>query len=132
FKQFNIVGKAVGGLDQALFGSFDQKDGMFREGAASDKLSPMDVPSISLDSYVDQTGARPSLIKLDVEGFECEVLEGARKSLQQNKPRVWLELHPDFLKAQGRNWEDPINFLKSLGYQTIRFYSDFESATRAL
>jgi FkbM family methyltransferase len=128
FRRFEIVEKAVG-LDQILAGKFDPKDGMLREGGASDKLSPMNVPSISLDSYVDQSGEAPSLIKLDVEGFEYELLEGAQNTLQQNKPRLWLELHPDFLKAKGRSWQDPINILRSFGYQTIRFYSDFESPT---
>jgi FkbM family methyltransferase len=129
FRRFEVVERAVG-LDQILTGGFDQKARMLRQGDASDTLSPMNVPSISLDSYVNQSGAAPSLIKLDVEGFEYEVLEGGQESIQQNKPRVWLELHPEFLQAKGRNWQEPINLLKSFGYQIIRFYSDFKLPTR--
>jgi FkbM family methyltransferase len=128
FCRFDIVGKAVG-LDQILIGTFDRTDGMLRQGELPDKALPMKVPSISVDSYAKESGTPPSVIKLDVEGWECEVLQGAQKCLRQNKPRLWLELHPGFLKTKGRAWQDLINFLKSVGYQTVHFYSDFQSPT---
>jgi FkbM family methyltransferase len=38
----------------------------------------------TLDSLVD--GARPTFIKLDIEGFEMEALQGARKTIQRHAP----------------------------------------------
>ena len=35
--------------------------------------------------------ARLDFIKLDVEGFECEALDGARESIHQYQPWIWVE-----------------------------------------
>ncbi len=129
FQRFQIIATAVG-KDGTAKGVLDTKDGMLREGDTSDKLVPTEMPSISLDSYVEKTGIPPTIIKLDVDGFECQVLEGARQCLADHKPRLWLELHPDYLKAQGRSWEDPLSILKSAGYQTFDFYTDYHLPAR--
>jgi hypothetical protein len=63
-----------------------------------------DVPTISLDDYVEQTGARPTCLKIDVEGFECEVLAGARKTLA-SKPSIFIEIHPEHIPMYGGSIE---------------------------
>jgi FkbM family methyltransferase len=131
FQRFDIVGKAVG-LGEVVKGMFDAKDGMLREGDISNALFPVEISSITLDSYVGRSRVPPSLIKLDVDGFEWEVLEGARGCLAEHKPRLWLELHPRFLEAQGRGWEEPVKILKSVGYRTMNFYTDYKLPTRDL
>jgi FkbM family methyltransferase len=50
------------------------------------------VPSISLDDLAERFGA-PTVIKLDVEGAEARVLEGARHVLSDARPIVVCELH---------------------------------------
>lgn len=129
FQRFQIVGKAVG-LGTTVRGVFDEKNLMLREGDVGNAAVPMEMPSISLDSYVESTNVPPSVIKLDVDGFELEVLEGARKCLAEHKPRIWIELHPAFLSAQNRRWVEAIHILNSLGYKTIDFYDDYELPTR--
>jgi FkbM family methyltransferase len=131
FQRFEIVGKAVG-LGTTVKGMFDEKDLMLREGDVSNALLPMEMPATSVDAYAEHTRAAPSVIKLDVEGFELEVLEGGRKCLAEHKPRLWVEVHPNFLAAQGRHWKDVIEILKSLGYRTMNFYSDYKLPTRDL
>ena len=51
------------------------------------------VKSISLDSLEDVT---PDVIKIDVEGFEIEVLIGAKRILK-NKPKLAIEIHVEQL-----------------------------------
>jgi FkbM family methyltransferase len=48
-------------------------------------------PLVALDDYY---ASKPTFLKIDVEGFELEVLLGARKILHDLRPRVFIELHP--------------------------------------
>ncbi|MBX9924590.1 MAG: FkbM family methyltransferase [Rhabdochlamydiaceae bacterium] len=47
-----------------------------------------------------------SLIKMDVEGFEEEVLEGAKETITRNKPVMVIEITSDLERVQSkiRNW----------------------------
>lgn len=42
---------------------------------------------------------------IDVEGFEEEVLKGARDLLERRKPKLALEIHSDFLPGYGSTLE---------------------------
>ena len=43
----------------------------------------------------------PSLVKIDVEGYEWEVLQGAGEMLERARPVVMLALHLNFLEERG-------------------------------
>jgi FkbM family methyltransferase len=71
----------------------------------------------SLDSYVEGRQLKKvSLIKIDVEGGELEVLRGARSVLSQMRPNIILELlytkNPRHLKRQ----EQAVRILEELNY----------------
>ena len=131
FQQFEIIPKALG-LGTTVKGTLDPKDGMLREGKIPNAPAPVEIPATSVDAYMNETGLTPSIIKLDVEGFELQVLEGAHSCLSQYKPRLWLEVHPNALAAQGRHWKEVIENLKSIGYRTMNFYRDYDLLTRDL
>ncbi len=54
------------------------------------------VPLVRLDSAL--TGA-VDFLKIDVEGYEGQVLAGARRILAEQRPTLWLEVHPELLAA---------------------------------
>lgn len=47
----------------------------------------------TLDGYFWDRAPRPSFVKMDVEGFEPEVIRGGRNLIAQQKPTVVLELN---------------------------------------
>jgi len=51
------------------------------------------VPCITIDDFCEQRGCVPSFIKMDIEGGEAFVWEGAVKTLQDNKISIVLEAH---------------------------------------
>jgi FkbM family methyltransferase len=52
----------------------------------------VDLESIKLDTYCERISTFPTVVKIDVEGYEREVLRGAAKILQRN-PKIFIELH---------------------------------------
>jgi FkbM family methyltransferase len=51
------------------------------------------VPAIRLDDVFGEGGPAPQLIKMDVEGAEWEALQGARRLLEEAKPKLLCEIH---------------------------------------
>ncbi len=53
--------------------------------------SRVEVDVVTLDAYAARTGARPDVVKIDVEGHEREVLAGASSLLASARPTVIVE-----------------------------------------
>ena len=111
---------AVGGLNDAMMLQLGNN-------AVSDKTASF--PATTVDEYIAAGNAPPSILKIDVEGFELHVLRGAVKCLEQYRPRLWLEVHPGFLKAQNKCPEDVLQLLRKAGC-AISFFDDFSSANQ--
>ena len=43
---------------------------------------------------------RVDFIKIDVEGYECEVLRGATELIEKHRPSLFVEVHPDLLPSR--------------------------------
>jgi len=75
-----------------------------------------------LDNLIQREGLeRVDVIKLDVEGHERFVLEGARETLTRFKPILLVELIDRPLSLQGCSADQAWNFLINLGYQILQF-----------
>lgn len=93
--------------------TFDSGDG--REG--------IDVPVVSLDEYF-VAGQRVDLIKIDVQGYELSVLEGAKRVLEENRNvKVLMEFWPYGLSKAAVAPSKVIELINSLGFE-IRTTSD--------
>jgi FkbM family methyltransferase len=60
---------------------------------------------------------RIRLAKIDVEGYELEVLKGAGPLLGRDIEHIILELHPRHLRALGQSPDEVEHLLASRGYQ---------------
>jgi FkbM family methyltransferase len=73
------------------------------------------IETISLDEYCTEASIRPAFIKIDVEGFEYEVLTGGRQILQTYRPKILMECEQRHLKD--RKVGDVFKVLLELGYK---------------
>jgi FkbM family methyltransferase len=83
-----------------------------RAGSGVGHLSPegpLEVPVTSLDALAGRLSP-PDVIKIDVEGAEMSVLNGARKLLATCRPTIFLSVHSAGLRTQCTE------FLQGLGY----------------
>jgi FkbM family methyltransferase len=56
------------------------------------------------------------VIKIDVEGFEMNVLKGAEATLRKYKPILYIEVNNNNLQAQNSSAEELLTFIKDAGY----------------
>ena len=61
----------------------------------------------------------PDLIKIDVEGAEVRVLQGACEIMRRYRPVVFLSVHPDRIEAMGSSVEELGALIESLGYRAF-------------
>lgn len=80
---------------------------------ASDRIR---VPRITIDELVRRAGRVPDLIKIDIESFELEVFDGAKKSLMGGRIPLCLEIHNRYIRERGGDPRDVLKKLTGLGY----------------
>jgi len=82
-------------------------------------MAPRGVPvkGITIDQIVSQIGIVPSLIKIDVEGYEELVISGANETISKHHPVLFIEFHPGLLTDCGT---DPIKLLQKLSNLNYR------------
>jgi len=85
--------------------------------------STVDVRIVKLDDFLGPKLDRLDFVKIDVEGFEDEVLAGAAGLLQRFKPVIYIELCGQYLTSS----QKALGMLHDLGY-TIERESEFDKA----
>ena len=103
----------------------DNTRGGFRPPASEDRVSEISVETVRLDDYVSRFPLkRVDLVKLDVEGGEREVLQGASTVLAKFRPIFICEVLDATTQAWGYEAREIIQFLESLGFNWFDIRSD--------
>jgi len=76
----------------------------------------LSVPMVSLDRFFEQEKVLPTMLKIDVEGYELEVLQGAKRIIS-TQPKVVLEIH-NFIHSDPRPRLETMLAMFN-GYRTI-------------
>ncbi len=84
------------------------------------------VPSLTLDSFViKEQIEKIALLKVDVEGFETLVFNGAENVLKRHVAKLILfEVCPEWTRAGGFDPTLPAEILMSAGYRLLRIGGD--------
>ena len=70
----------------------------------------VNVPLVGLDENLARV-TPIALLKIDCEGFEFDILQGARNLIERQRPVLFLEVHPTLLGRFGHSVEEILNFL---------------------
>ncbi len=82
--------------------------------AQSAPTASVEVACTTLDTWVADNGIQPDVLKIDVEGAETLVLEGAVDTLAHARPRIVLSTHSVALR------DECTSVLEAANYQVIR------------
>jgi FkbM family methyltransferase len=80
----------------------------------------LEVQTWSLDELVADVEGQPAFVKIDVEGYEPQVLEGADRTLREMKPLVLCEFNDILLRDAGSSSEQLLEMFRQRGYSPSR------------
>lgn len=126
FENVKIIRKGLGAeaAKVKLFKVNRANEGMNRilnEAELDGDFEFEEIEIIRFDDFVAENSfERIDLMKIDVEGYEMKVLQGAEQSLKKFLPILFIELDDDNLKAQRDSARALVLFLERLGYEIYR------------
>ena len=102
-----VVAAAVGetpGVLRMAPGEFNSEFHVASEGG-------VEVPALTLDGWqAERHAPLPAVVKIDVEGFEAEVLRGGARCFREGSPTIFLAIHGQ------KQHDDCLALLQGWGY----------------
>ena len=85
-----------------------------------------DIPRTTVDQLAATADKPPTILTIDVEGAELEVLKGADFTMREYKPYIYVSVHPDFMFSYDCNVDDFHKFMKGHDYVGHHLATDHE------
>tara|TARA_B110000444_G_scaffold38409_1_gene34043 strand:- start:1180 stop:2019 length:840 start_codon:yes stop_codon:yes gene_type:complete len=86
---------------------------------AGDLKSSYDVKTKTIDKICEDENIIPDFVKIDVEGHEFQVLEGASKTALNGKTQFLVEMHSSNLLSMEENSNKVIKWTIAMNYKTL-------------
>jgi FkbM family methyltransferase len=117
--EFDILNYAVS--DTPVFG-----EKIYNMFVVNNSIIPDNITTITLDSLIKALeyiiNVNIDIIKIDVEGFEMNVLRASEYTIKKYKPKIIIETHTSNL------YKEVFEFLSNIGYKL--YYKDFTATTK--
>ncbi len=84
----NLINKAVSDKEETLL--FEKGSG---RGGAAGKGKTAEVEATSVDILAEKLDLSPTFIKMDLEGMEAKAIEGAAKTIAENRPKLLISAY---------------------------------------
>jgi FkbM family methyltransferase len=123
-QQIHVVEQAVSSQVGTTSFSIAGLTGMSRIGAANplvqDQAKTISVPVTTIDQFCLDHSVRPSVMMMDIEGFEISAIQGARDFFaSSNKLKIVVEMHPNAWEHAGTTKEELIKVLDEYNYKAV-------------
>jgi FkbM family methyltransferase len=100
--------------------------GFFKGFSGRARHTHSDVTVMPLDELLESIdGSRRMLLKVDVEGSEFDVLEGARKIIAARRPAIMIEINQWSASSAGKSPGELLDLLTALGYKSFATSQSF-------
>lgn len=128
FKNIDIYNKAVYLDDKVIelqdFGIVNSAFNTIKEVRISEKINSnfIKVSAVSLDRFIEENypQLQISMIKIDAESAELEILKGAKKIINTYNPKIILEVG-DIIDKEKYHSKNLVEFMLGLGYKAYGF-----------
>ena len=122
FTNVTLIQKGLGNLAGTfpMSKAREDNDGLYKiDGHHNPDMGVM-VEVVTLDSFVEEVKPpKIDLIKIDVEGYEPNVIRGAIQTLKKFRPTLFVEVVDTQLKEFGESAPDLVSLLGQQGYRIV-------------
>lgn len=120
FKNITPVNIAFGNSHaELLMDGYSSNSGAHRVSSNIQGENFVKVPQTTLDDYFKGNDKNIGFIKIDVEGFEYNVIKGGEQIIKKYFPTMFIEIDNENLKTQNSSALELIQLLKKYGYNSI-------------
>jgi len=113
-KSGSLTIKAVEGMEE-----YSSLGSMSHHAIKKEEYVEYSVTAMTLDELVEIFELEPGFIKIDVEGAEKKVIDGALMTLKKFRPVVLAEVNEELFKNNGTTIKEVLNVFSKLNYKVI-------------
>lgn len=114
------IGLGPGDLELNMQIGIEGNSGTMKVAATTESTGESKIRVRRLDDVLAERGVpRVDFIKIDVEGYEFEVLKGSLETLRSSRPQLFIEIDDVNLREQGASASELIKFLTDRDYVCV-------------